>query len=81
MCKTASGNDCSADSGAVDTGPSGMEAGAVKGRGELGHALPVAGSRLGHGAAVTFNDRIAGVKCQSEASQFCHGYGDEVVVR
>ena len=80
-CETASSSNCGANSGTVDTGPSHMETGAVEGRGELGHALPVARSWLRHGAAVSLNDVVVGVKSQSETSQLCHAHGDEVVVR
>ena len=79
-CETVSGNDCSADSSTIDTGTSNVEAGAVEDRGELGHAFPVAGSRLRHGAAVALNDVVAKVESQSETFQFCHGHGDEVIV-
>lgn len=59
-CETASSSNCGANSGTVDTGPSHMETGAVEGRGELGHALPVARSWLRHGAAVSLNDVVVG---------------------
>ena len=78
-CETASSSNCGANSGTVDTGPSHMETGAVEGRGELGHALPVARSWLRHGAAVSLNDvvvlgaatgSIAGLAAITPASGF-----------